>query len=165
MKKLCVFLLSLVLISACNGNTEYYYPKGKADLKEERSGKMRDEGGVLDFLNTDAKKSGGAYIGVNSYLWRASLDVISFMPLASADPFGGVIITDWYQDATNKMERVKMNIVISNTTLQSDAVKVSVFKQKSDGKSWRDLASNEHLARELEDKILTRAKELKIKGF
>jgi hypothetical protein len=68
-------------------------------------------------------------IGVNSFLWRASLDTLNFMPLASADPFGGVIITDWYSDPTTPNERFKATVYILDTRLRADALNVSIFRQ------------------------------------
>ena len=78
-------------------------------------------------------------LGVNSFLWRATLDTLGFMPLASADPFGGVIITDWYEDPKTKGERFKVNALILDKTLRADGVKITVFKQRLDAKNiWRD---------------------------
>lgn len=100
--------------------------------------------------------------GVNAYLWRASLDVISFMPLASADAVGGIIITDWYESQSAKNERMKANINISSQELRASGVKVSLFKQRYSGGRWKDSKVNQGLATQLEDKILARARELKI---
>ncbi len=109
--------------------------------------------------------AGAAGIGVNSFLWRATLDTISFMPLASADPHGGVIITEWYEDPATPGERFKLNILILGTELRADGVRVSVFKQaKSDNDTWQDASVTNNVGRELEDKILTRARELRIQS-
>jgi hypothetical protein len=106
---------------------------------------------------------GGAGIGVNSFLWRATLDTLGFMPLASADPFGGVIITDWYEDPKAKGERYKVNVLILDKSLRADGVKVTLFKQKIDDDGvWRDEAVNPGVGHDLEDTILTRARELRI---
>ena len=76
---------------------------------------------------------------MNAFLWRASLDTIAFMPLASADPFGGVIITDWYAPPETPDERFKVNIYILGRILRADGLKVSVFRQTRDaGGQWRD---------------------------
>jgi hypothetical protein len=108
-------------------------------------------------------KETGPAIGVNSYLWRATLDTLSFMPFASADPFGGVIITDWYEDPKVKGERFKVTALILDKTLRADGIKVTLFKQKLDDKGvWRDTEVNPHVARDLEDTILTRARELRL---
>jgi len=100
---------------------------------------------------------------VNSFLWRASLDTVSFLPLRSADPFGGVIITDWYAPPDAAQERFKVNIFILDRALRSDGVRARVFKQqrRSDG-GWDDARADDQLDRQLEDAILTRARELRI---
>ncbi len=106
-------------------------------------------------------------LGVNSFLWRATLDTLAFMPLISADPFGGTprILTDWYEDPQKPGERFKVNALILDKTLRADGVKLTVFKQKLDKGSkngWRDQQVDSTLARQLEDTILTRARQLKI---
>ncbi len=110
----------------------------------------------------DEADSGTTGIGVNSFLWRASLDTISFMPLASADPFGGVILTDWYSPPENKDERFKLNVFILDRQLRSDGVQVKVFRQIRRGGEWRDSAASEQTARQLEDTILTRARQMRV---
>jgi len=107
--------------------------------------------------------SGGG-IGVNSFLWRASLDTIAFMPLASADPFGGVIITDWYTPSETPTERFKINVYILAKALRADGIEVSVFKQQrgEDVADWRDVPVEESVATQLEDAILTRARQLRM---
>lgn len=102
-------------------------------------------------------------IGVNSFLWRASLDTLSFMPLASVDPFGGVIITDWYTSPESPAERFKMNVYILDRRLRADGVKVAVFRQVRNAQSsWVDAAADPETAIKLENAILTRARQLKI---
>jgi uncharacterized protein DUF3576 len=122
--------------------------------------------GGLSLFGSDRPQEdegGGGGIGVNSYLWRASLDTISFMPLASADPFGGVIITDWYTPAETPDERLKVNIVILGRQLRADGVRASVFRQLRDSSgTWADAAVAPETATELEDAILTRARQLRI---
>src|SRR5579872_3140142 len=76
---------------------------------------------------------GGTGVGVNSYLWRATLDTISFMPLASEDPFGGVVITDWHSPPETPNERFKVEIFILSRELRADGVRASIFRQKRDG--------------------------------
>jgi len=104
----------------------------------------------------------GRSIGVNSFLWRASLDTISFMPVSSADPFGGVIITDWYSASEAPNERFKLNVYILGRALRADGVRVAVFRQilASQG-GWRDVAIGDAPATKIEDSILTRARQLR----
>ncbi len=112
----------------------------------------------------DSDQSGGAGIGVNSFLWRASLDTISFMPLASADPFGGVLITDWYQDPKAPGERFKVTVYILDKRLRADGVKVAVFRQSrsANGGEWVDMAVNPDTPIQIENAILVRARQLRI---
>ena len=105
---------------------------------------------------------GSTGIGVNSYLWRASLDTVSFMPLASADPFGGVIITDWYSSEEKPNERFKVNVFILDKQLVSNGVKVKVFRQVNTGGGWKDSRVKDNTSIQLEDAILTRARQLRV---
>lgn len=101
-------------------------------------------------------------LGVNSYLWHAALDTMSFMPLASADPFGGVIITDWYVAPTSPDERLKVTVYIMDRALRADGLKVVVFRQTRNGAVWSDAAASPDTGNKLEDAILTRARELRL---
>ena len=106
---------------------------------------------------------GGGGIGVNSFLWRASLDTISFMPLASADPFGGVIITDWYSPPESQAERFKVNVYILGRDLRADGVRAAVFRQTQVGAGdWVDAQVIDTTGTDLENAILTRARQLRI---
>ncbi|MBM3597365.1 MAG: DUF3576 domain-containing protein [Alphaproteobacteria bacterium] len=104
----------------------------------------------------------GSAISVNSFLWRASLDTIQFMPLVSADPFGGVIITDWYSPPESPSERFKVNVYILDRRLIADGVRAAVFKQRQDSNGWVDVAPDGRTGTELENAILTRARQLRI---
>ena len=103
----------------------------------------------------------GTRIGVNSFLWRGALDTVSFMPLVSADPFGGVIITDWYAPPEAPQERFKLNIYILGRELRADAIRVAVFKQKMADGQWQDTTAEQATATDLEDTILSRAEHLR----
>jgi hypothetical protein len=105
--------------------------------------------------------SGGGGLGVNAYLWRASLDTLSFMPLASADPFGGVIITDWFQPPSAPGERFKVTAYILGRQLRTDGLRVSVFRQTQQGAQWVDAPVSPNTTSELENKVLARARELR----
>jgi hypothetical protein len=106
--------------------------------------------------------SGKVTLGVNSYLWHATLDTLRFMPLASADPFGGVIITDWYTAPQSPNERLKVIVYILDRRLRADGIKISVFRQTRNGAAWADAATNPDTANKLEDAILMRARELRL---
>lgn len=101
-------------------------------------------------------------IGVNSFLWRATLDTVSFMPIASADPFGGVILTDWYENPDTPGERFKVNVYILDKQLRADGVRVAVFKQSKGKNGWRDTAVPGQMATDIENTILSRARELRV---
>jgi hypothetical protein len=101
-------------------------------------------------------------LGVNSYLWHASLDTLSFLPLVSADPFGGVIISEWYVAPTSPDERLKVTVYIMDRALRADGLKVVVFRQTRNGTVWQDAQPSPDTAHKLEDSILTRARELRL---
>ncbi|HUO99831.1 MAG TPA: DUF3576 domain-containing protein [Rhizomicrobium sp.] len=110
-----------------------------------------------------SSESGQRTLGVNSYLWHATLDTLSFMPLQSADPFGGVIITDWYTSPQAQSERLKVTVYILDRRLRADGIKIAVFRQtKSADGSWADATVNPDTATKLTDAILTRARELRL---
>jgi Domain of unknown function (DUF3576) len=104
----------------------------------------------------------GPEIGVNSFLWRASLDTLNFMPLASEDSSGGVIITDWYADPNNPGERFKATVYILDTRLRADALNVSIFRQVNTGGVWTDAAVDPATGLQIENAILTKARELRL---
>lgn len=104
-------------------------------------------------------------LGVNSFLWHASLDTLSFMPLQSADPFGGVIITDWYVAPSAPNERLKVTVYIMDRALRADGLKVAVFRQVRNGSGWTDAQPSPDTAHKLEDAILTRARELRLSSL
>lgn len=145
-------------------------PKGtdKIVYSDQKADTIWGEGRTLSdrlFGTGDEEGTGGgAGIGVNSFLWRASLDTVAFMPLASADPFGGVILTDWYENPDVPGERFKLNVFILDRQLRSDGVRVAVFKQNRTGKNdnWRDAAVTPEMALGLENAILSRARELRV---
>ena len=110
----------------------------------------------------DRNSGSEAGIGVNSFLWRASLDTLNFMPLASADPFGGVIITDWYSDPTTPTERFKATVYILDTRLRADALNVSIFRQQQVNGAWTDATVDPATEVQIENAILTRARQLRL---
>ena len=106
-----------------------------------------------------------AALGVNAYLWRATLDTLSFMPLASADPFGGVIITDWWQPPSVPDERFKATAYVLGRQLRADAIRVSIFRQVRDPNGqWVDAPMGQRQIGDIEDKVLARARELRAQG-
>lgn len=142
------------------------FPMDPDDARKLRHGRLTGEGGLKLFGGDDDSDSGGASpIGVNSFLWQATLDTLTFMPISSADPFGGVILTDWYEDPNAQGERFKVTALILGRNLRTDAIKVTVHKQALDENGqWRDRPVNAQLARKLEDTILTQARELRVRS-
>lgn len=100
-------------------------------------------------------------IGVNGYLWRASLDALSFMPMLQTDSNGGVIVTDWYANPANPGERVKVTVTILDQDLRADALRVTASRQVSQGGIWVDAPVQAATVQKLEDIILTKARDLR----
>lgn len=168
-----VFAAALVLLlAACGENIkrEASYPtrpKGTDQIvySDQKAETIWGEGRTLSdrlFGTGKDEEGGGTGIGVNSFLWRASLDTVAFMPLASADPFGGVILTDWYENPDVPGERFKLNVFILDRQLRSDGVRVAVFKQTKQNNNWRDAATSPEMALGIENAILSRARELRV---
>jgi Domain of unknown function (DUF3576) len=108
-----------------------------------------------------AAQNQGSGIAVNAYLWRGTLETLKFMPLASADPFGGVIITDWWTPASSTGERFKATAYILGRQLRADAIRVSLFRQVQQNGQWVDAPVDEGKSAELEDVVLAKARELR----
>lgn len=130
-----VALAAMITLAACSPNNE----RPRADLAAAQ-------------INT---------IGVNSYLWRAALETVSFAPLLQSDSNGGVIVTDWYANPRNPGERVKLTVSILDTDLRADALRVAASRQVSQGGSWVDAPVQAATVQKLEDIILTKARELR----
>jgi hypothetical protein len=159
MRGLTMGLLALSLsgVAACGtfGRDE---PRVIQTQEEEDRGLF----GLGIFKGGDDEQGGPAQIGVNGYLWRASLDTLAFMPLASADPYGGVIITDWYAAPEAPGERFKATVYILDTRLRADGLNVQVFKQVASGGAWVDATPSPQTETDLENAILTRARQLRL---
>jgi hypothetical protein len=164
---LCLNIALAAALTACGAlSVEADYPEGdKVETAES--------GSVFDFFTFGEKDpapqasvqqaatpAGG--LSVNAVLWRASLETLSFMPLASADPIGGVIISDWYNDPAATNERVKVNLIISGLELRADALRVSLFRETLRGGKWVATATSVAAARQLENIVLTRARDLAV---
>lgn len=153
-----VLALSLMGVAAC-GST-----KGPKTFQTQEEGGFKLFG--MGGKSKAAQGGGAATIGVNGYLWRASLDTLGFLPLASADPYGGVIITDWYVNPEKPDERFKVTVYILDTRLRADGLNVTAFKQVSNGAGgWTDAAVNPQTETDLENAILTRARQLRLSNI
>jgi len=161
---LAILLLSLSACGSPDVGTEASYGQPDHDKLYKNGSLLSDQGGA-DVLNLggDEKGKDASGIGVNGFLWRASLDTVSFMPIASADPFGGIIITDWYSSPNDANERMRLNIFIRDRELRADGVKVSVFRQSkgTDGR-WMDAAVTPTTGPSLENAILTKARQIRL---
>ena len=138
-KYLCLSVISVLFLNGCS-YMQNWWPFGDDAAGKET---IQDE---------------GAYLAVNPYLWQASLDKLAFMPLASSDAKGGVIVTEWKKFASNEQLKVVVNIYSQN--LQANSLKVEVYKKMLKGNTWTEAAPDEKLALETENAILTQAREL-----
>ena len=100
-------------------------------------------------------------IGVNAYLWRATLDTLSFMSLLQTDSNGGVVVTDWYVNPQTPAERMKVTVSILDQDLRADAVRVAALRQVNQGGQWVAAPVQAATTQKLEDIILTRARDLR----
>ena len=169
--RMAALAVVILVVGACSNvqrdKSEDYVEVGRGASVPESVAKASTGGSLfgakgLSILGGSDDQQGGG-IGVNSFLWRASLDTISFMPLLSADPFGGVIITEWFSPPETPTERFKMTVYILDKRLRADGVRVALFKQqRSDGREWTDVRPAVETGITLENAILTRARQLRI---
>ena len=110
---------------------------------------------------TDLAASRTTTIGINSYLWRAALDTVSFMPLLQTDSNGGVIVTDWYANPRSPGERMKLTVTILDQDLRADALRVAASRQVSQNGQWIEAPVQAATVQKLEDIILTKARDLR----
>lgn len=167
MRYLLTFFALMLLAGCGETKTEAKYPTGAdrastgGDIYAEAPSIFGPEG--LQFFGGRSKeKEVSTGIGVNGYLWRAALDTVSFMPLASADPFGGVILTNWYSPSGTPEERFKLNVLILDKQLRASAIDVKVFRQVKRGGGWQDAEALKETEIKFEDTILTRARQMRV---
>jgi len=143
--------------------------KGRKLQMEVAENKLRTGGGLfgkkggIDLLKENNQTASiGVGMPINPYLWKASLETINFMPLSSADPFAGLIITDWYSQ-NNTNERCKINIFIRGVELKTSNLKVNSFCQTlSDTNNWVGNETDIKINAQIENAILNKAKKLKL---
>jgi hypothetical protein len=153
--KVAIMMTAALALTACS------MFRGDDDRPQSRADD-NNRGGFFGLGGGDDDEADTGGIGVNSYLWRASLDTLSFMPLASADPFGGIIITDWYSDPATPTERFKATVYILDTRLRADALNVSIFRQQQAGGNWADAGVDPETEIQIENAILQRARQLRL---
>ncbi|MDX5361178.1 MAG: DUF3576 domain-containing protein [Alphaproteobacteria bacterium] len=166
-----VATVALSAVLAACGESERVYPykdplRGPVPYSTNdraREDKVFGRDGLNIFGGDEEQAPTGTGIAVNAYLWRASLDTLSFMPLASADPFGGVIITDWYAAPEAQNERMKANVFILDRRLRADGLRVALFRQvRGENGEWVNAPVSDAATKRLEDTILTRARQLRL---
>lgn len=118
-------------------------------------------GGNDERLRTDLAAAQTTTIGVNAYLWRASLETLSFARLTTADSAGGVLITDWYSQPSNPNERVSVSVTILDQSLRADALRVNATRQVMQGGQWVEAPVQAATIQQLEDIILTTARDIR----
>ena len=165
-KKLLLAACLLPFLGACSElglDSDTNYQDKQHDDMYKYGSVASDQGGINLFGDDDKKAKDTSGIGVNGFLWRATLDTISFMPITSADPFGGLILTDWYSAPDAPNERTKLNIYIRGRDLRADGIKVSVFRQTKNEKGvWVDAPVAPTVGTSLENAILTKARQIRV---
>lgn len=164
MKHLSIYtslLATALIVTGCDHVTSVSEDdtKTRREKRFDRLGKFFGDDVFL--YSPEKKRTEAAGIGVNSYLWRATLDVLSFMPLNMVDPFGGVILTDWHT-LGSQTERVKVDVRILAQDLRADGLRISVFKQVFQKGQWVDTPTDPMTAQELEEAILIKARQMKV---
>lgn len=161
-------LVALFILSGCDSvktKSEATYPhtRGNQVVTTGQEESIFGEDGVEIFSSKKKEKTESSNgIGVNKYLWQATLETLSFIPIASADPFGGVILTDWYVPDASKQERFKTQVFLKGVELKASNIKVSVLKQIKMRDVWESVATAADTDRKMEDAILAKARKLRI---
>ena len=148
---------SLLGLAACSGGTTTSGADAVNQLAVPDKGNLL--GASVDQTGLVGAQPGAA--GVNAYLWRAAIDVLSFMPFMSADPVGGVIITDWYTPPTVTGERFKATAYVLGRDLNANDIRVAVFRQDEQGGSWVDTPVASNTATDITARVLQRARQLR----
>ena len=159
-----LFLMSLVLvIASCSNNSVVTNPVSGEKPKRGLFSKDASKGISLDsILNPQSSGSYESGANVNAYLWRASLNILSFTPLISTDALGGTIISDWYVNKKNKNQRMKITAFIKTAELKSNGIGVKVHIQSFKDGYWSETYTNKDLETKIENKILNEARNLRI---
>ena len=148
---------SALLLSSCSGLDikPVEQPEGPVSIFTGKPGGIK-----LSDIGKEEYESGGG-LPVNALLWRAALDIASFVPLDDVDTFGGSIVTEWHQPKATPNQRLKLTMFVVGRELRSDAITVRAYVQNRLGTEWVDAGRDEKLGRKLEDLVLNRARELR----
>jgi hypothetical protein len=169
-KSILITSASLLILEGCSGDLSANPNQPPVPLGRNESRK-KDYGNLFgdDFLVFGGPKKPGEpgipTANVNTFIWRASLDTLSFMPLSSADAVGGVIITDWYTAQNTPHERIKVTVYVTSPQLRADAVRVTIYKQILRGSAWVNVPADSASTTEMENIILSKARQLRLKNL
>ena len=153
-------LLVLFGLIACSG-TSSTTKKGPGSIVTGRA----EQGLSLSDIAGLRGKGNSVGLPINALLWRASLDIVSTIPLEDVDTFGGTIVTEWYQLKKTSDERIKMTAFVLDRELRADGIRVVVYVQKRIGNNWQDSGTDSGMGKQIEDLILTRAREIRASGY
>ena len=149
--KLIYFLFLLSILFSCSSNNDVVTKKPEPGLFSKDASKGIN---ITDFLNRDSESK---KFYVNSFLWRASLDVLSFAPFQSTDAFGGIIVTEWFK---KNNQQIKLTALIKSMDLRSEGINIKAYiKNKKN-----EILEDKVLSRKIEDLILTKARALRIQN-
>lgn len=169
-KFLKLFLLIVIfpLVVSCNradkdleevAEKKYKTAKSKKARRDEKMGGYIFDEPLFGVGKDSAEETN---IGVNSYLWRATLDTLSILPKKKIDPFGGAVLTEWYQPNGEKKQRLKVEVIIIGRKLKAGTLRVSIFRQENVDGEWQDRLVSQEVIDQFEESILTRAREIRI---
>ena len=148
-------------VFACSGNTPPA-PEGPGSII---TGKAKQGVSLKDLAGAGNDQNSNVGLPINALLWRASLDIMSTIPLDDIDTFGGTIVTEWYQLNKTSDERIKMTAFVLDRELRADGIRVVVYVQKLAGNSWQDSGTDSEMGKQMEELILTRAREIRASGY
>ena len=155
-----VILVVLIGLAGCSSSTPTA-EKGPGSILTGEA----EQGVSLSDLAGLSGKSNSVGLPINALLWRASLDIMSTIPLDDVDTFGGTIVTEWYQLNKTSDERIKMTAFVLDRELRADGIRVIVYVQKRIGNSWQDSGTDSEMGKQIEELILTRAREIRASGY
>ena len=157
-----IIIATLLNLTAClSGNTSPSKNDGPGSII---TGRAEQGVSLSDLMGQNTNDRGGG-LPINALLWRASLDVASTIPLDDVDTFGGTIVSDWYQMDKTSDERMKMTVFVLDRELRSDGIRVVVYIQKRVNDIWQDSGTDIEMGRQIEELILTRAREIRAIGI
>ena len=158
--RLFLMLSAFLGLVACSGTTPTP-ENGPGSILTGRA----EQGLSLKDIAGLSNQSNSVGLPINALLWRASLDIMSTIPLDDIDTFGGTVVTEWYQLNKTSDERIKMTAFVLDRELRADGIRVVVYVQKRIGNSWQDSGTDSEMGKQIEELILTRAREIRASGY